>query len=103
MNPDSRFDRLKGHWFDASFLVQEIEGDPVWENPIGVRTRDINWPPFLSGVPVPRDLQTGIALELERIDPPLMLVLPPSSNPFSKPSGERRTRRAGRRSPSSWR
>lgn len=76
MNPSSRFDRFMGHWFDASFLDEEIEGDPVWENPAGVHTRDIDWPAFLSGVPLPQDLQTGIALELERMDPPLMLVLP---------------------------
>jgi hypothetical protein len=76
MNPDSRFDRFKGHWFDASFLDEELEGDSVWKNPTGVRTRDIDWPAFLTGVPVPRDLRTGIALEVERIDPPLMLVLP---------------------------
>ena len=77
MNPESRFDRFNGHWFDASFLEEEIEGDPVWENPAGVRTRDIDWPAFLSGVPLPQDLQTGIALGLEQIDPPLMVVLAP--------------------------
>ena len=76
MPPDSRFDRFKGHWFDASFLDEELAGDPAWENPGDVRSRDIDWEAFLSDVPLPRDLRAGIALKLERIDPPLMVVLP---------------------------
>ena len=76
MTPKEYFDRFKGHWFDASFLDEGLDGAPVWDNPRGVRSRDIDWPAFLSEIPLPEALCEGIALEMERIDPPLMLALP---------------------------
>ncbi len=76
MTPKEYFDRFKGHWFDASFLDEGLDGAPVWDNPKGVRSRDIDWLAFLSEIPLPEALCEGIALEMERIDPPLMLALP---------------------------
>ena len=76
MTPKEYFDRFKGHWFDASFLEEGLDGAPVWDNPRGVRSRDIDWLAFLSEIPLPEALCEGIALEMERIDPPLMLALP---------------------------
>ena len=76
MTPNEYFDRFKGHWFDASFLDEGLDGAPVWDIPRGVRSRDIDWLAFLSEIPLPEALCEGIALEMERIDPPLMLALP---------------------------
>jgi hypothetical protein len=76
MTPKEYFDRFKGHWFDASFLDEGLEGAPIWDNPRGVRSRDIDWLAFLSEIPLPEALCEGIALEMERIDPPLMIALP---------------------------
>jgi hypothetical protein len=76
MIPKEYFDRFKGHWFDTSFLDEGLDGAPVWDNPHRVRSRDIDWLAFLSEIPMPEALCEGIALEMERIDPPLMLVLP---------------------------
>ncbi len=76
MTTKEYFDRFKGHWFDASFLDEGLDGAPVWDNPRGVRSRDIDWLAFLSEIPLPEALCDGIALEMERIDPPLMVVLP---------------------------
>jgi len=76
MTPKEYFDRFKGHWFDASFLDEGLDGASVWDNPRGVRSCDIDWLAFLSEIPLPEALCEGIALEMERIDPPLMLALP---------------------------
>jgi hypothetical protein len=76
MTPKEHFDRFKGHWFDASFLDEGLDGNPVWDNPRDVLSRDIDWLAFLSNIPLPQELCEGIALEMERLDPPLMLVLP---------------------------
>lgn len=59
MPPENRFDRFNGHWFDASFLEEDLDGAPVWENPQGIYAREIDWEGFLSGVPLPRELCTG--------------------------------------------
>ena len=75
MTPKEHFDHFKGHWFDASFLDDGLDGAAVWDNPRGVRSRDIDWLAFLSEIPLPEALCEGIALEMERIDPPLMLAL----------------------------
>ena len=70
------FDRFRGHWFDASFLDEEFDGAAVWNNPKGVRSRDVDWHAFLLGIRLPDELCAGIALEMERADPPLMSALP---------------------------
>ena len=42
MTAMNRFDRFKGHWFDASFLEDEFAAAPIWENPNGVRSHDVD-------------------------------------------------------------